>query len=66
MAIGAALQRLETLARQNGVAIGYAAGLPEASERIARFAADLKRDGVVLIPVSAALRAEGLARDEKR
>ena len=66
VAIGAALQRLETLARQNGVAIGYAAGLPEASERIARFAADLKRDGVVLIPVSAALRAEGLARDEKR
>lgn len=65
-AIETALQRLESLARQNGVAIGYAAGLPEASERIARFAADLKRDGVVLIPVSAAIRGEGLAGGEKR
>ncbi|WP_298352286.1 divergent polysaccharide deacetylase family protein [Rhodoblastus sp.] len=65
-AIGTALQRLESLARQNGVAIGYAAGLPEASERIARFAADLKRDGVVLIPVSAAIRGESLARNGKR
>ncbi len=65
-AIDAALLRLETLARQKGVAIGYAAGLPEASARIARFAADLKRDGVVLIPVSAALRAEALVSNEKR
>ncbi len=65
-AIDAALLRLETLARQNGVAIGYAAGLPAAIDRIARFAADLKRDGVVLIPVSAALRAEALVSNEKR
>ncbi len=65
-AIDAALFRLETLARQNGVAIGFAAGLPEASDRIARFAADLKRDGVVLIPVSAALGAEALVSSDKR
>ena len=57
---------LEALARQKGVAIGFAAGLPEASDRIARFAADLKRDGVALIPVSAALRAGAVVSSEKR
>jgi uncharacterized protein len=64
--IDSALLRLEALARQNGVAIGYAAGSPAASDRIARFAADLKRNGVVLIPVSAALRAEAAVSSEKR
>jgi uncharacterized protein len=65
-AIDAALFRLESLARQKGVAIGFAAGLPEASERIARYAADLARRGVVLVPVSAVLGAETTARAEKR
>ncbi|MCI4679955.1 divergent polysaccharide deacetylase family protein [Rhodoblastus acidophilus] len=64
--IDAALFRLETLARQNGVAIGFAAGLPDSIERIARFAADLKKRGVALIPVSAAIQAEALVSKEKR
>lgn len=64
--IDAALFRLESLARQNGVAVGFAAGLPEASERIARFAADLGRRGVALVPVSAAFGASALAASEKR
>jgi polysaccharide deacetylase 2 family uncharacterized protein YibQ len=65
-AIDAALFRLESLARQNGVAIGFAAGLPEANERIARFAADLARRGVVLVPVSAALGIASMTQSEKR
>ncbi len=64
--IDAALFRLETLARQNGVAVGFAAGLPEASERIARFVAELKHRGVALIPVSAAVRLQALAAADKR
>jgi polysaccharide deacetylase 2 family uncharacterized protein YibQ len=63
-AIDAALFRLESLARQNGVAVGFAAGLPDANERIARFAADLGRRGVALVPVSALVGAA--ARGEKR
>jgi polysaccharide deacetylase 2 family uncharacterized protein YibQ len=65
-AIDAALFRLESLARQQGVAVGFAAGLPEANERIARFAADLGRRGVALVPVSAVLGADNSARSEKR
>jgi hypothetical protein len=65
-AIDAALFRLESLARQQGVAIGFAAGLPEANERIARFASDLARRGVALVPVSAVLGADATARSEKR
>ncbi|HUO53143.1 MAG TPA: divergent polysaccharide deacetylase family protein, partial [Rhodoblastus sp.] len=65
-AIDAALFRLETLARQNGVAVGFASGLPEGVERIARFAVDLERRGVALIPVSAAIQAEAIASNEKR
>jgi polysaccharide deacetylase 2 family uncharacterized protein YibQ len=56
-AIDAALAKLETLAREKGLAVGFAAGLPGSVERIARFAAELSRRGVVLVPVSAALRA---------
>ncbi len=65
-AIDAALFRLESLARQNGVAVGFAAGLPDANERIARFAADLGRRGVALVPVSALVGAGASARGEKR
>lgn len=65
-AIDAALSRLESLARQNGVAIGFAAGLPETNERIARFAADLAKRGLVLVPVSAALGAASMTQSEKR
>jgi polysaccharide deacetylase 2 family uncharacterized protein YibQ len=56
-AIDAALVKLENLARQKGVAVGFASGLPSTSERIARYLADSKRGGVVLVPVSAAFGA---------
>jgi polysaccharide deacetylase 2 family uncharacterized protein YibQ len=65
-AVDAALFRLETLARQKGMAVGFAAGLPAANERIARFAAELGRRGVALIPVSAAIRAQNDSQSEKR
>lgn len=51
--IDAALARLEALARQNGAAIGFASALPAAVARIARFARDLERRGLALVPVSA-------------
>ena len=57
-AVDAALFRLEELARKNGVAVGFAAGLPEANARIARFANDLAKRGLALVPVSAALGAK--------
>jgi polysaccharide deacetylase 2 family uncharacterized protein YibQ len=55
-AVDSALLRLQDLAREKGVAVGFASGLPEANERIARFAADLRRRGVALVPLSAAIR----------
>jgi len=56
-AIDAALVKLETLAKQNGVAVGFASGLPTTSERIANYLSDTGRSGVVLVPVSAAFGA---------
>jgi hypothetical protein len=56
-AIDAALLKLESLAKQNGVAVGFASGLTMTSERIANALVDLARRGVVLVPVSAAFRA---------
>jgi uncharacterized protein len=57
-AIDAALAQLESLARERGFAVGYAAGLPAANERIARFAAGLERRGLALVPLSAAIRGK--------
>ncbi len=65
-AIDAALLRLENLAREKGVAVGFASGLPASNERIARFAADLAKRGLALIPVSEAIRAQGATANEKR
>ncbi|GAC1334640.1 MAG: hypothetical protein NVSMB26_17690 [Beijerinckiaceae bacterium] len=53
-AIDAALARLETIARQKGLAIGSASGLPIGIERIARFARTLEDRGIALVPVTAA------------
>jgi polysaccharide deacetylase 2 family uncharacterized protein YibQ len=55
--IDAALIRLEALARKNGVAIGWATGLPAGIDRIARFARSLEDRGIALVPVSAAISA---------
>lgn len=53
-AIDQRLQRLETLAREQGVAIGAASALPVSIERIARWAKSLEAKGIVIVPVSAA------------
>lgn len=58
-AADAALERLETLARQNGAAIGFANALPQTIARIARFARDLERRGVALVPVTAMIASPG-------
>ena len=55
-AIDAALLRLESLARQNGVAVGFGSGLPAAVDRIARFAKTLEGRGIALTPLSATIR----------
>jgi uncharacterized protein len=52
--IDAALNRLEALARKNGIAVGWATGLPGSIDRVARFARSLEDRGIALVPVSAA------------
>ncbi len=64
--IDTALSRLERLAEDRGIAVGFAAGLPGVVNRIAGFAAHLKLDGVALVPVSAAIRAENEVKNVKR
>lgn len=53
-AIDKELQRLETLARENGVAVATASALPVTVERIARWARTLEAKGLAIVPVSAA------------
>jgi polysaccharide deacetylase 2 family uncharacterized protein YibQ len=60
-AIEKALLRLEAVAREKGVAVGVATGLPDTVDRIARFAGAIEKRGIALAPVSAAL-----ARDAAR
>lgn len=57
--IDAALTRLEALARQNGAAIGFASALPLTLSRLTRFARDLERRGLALVPVSAMVTGRG-------
>ena len=49
-----ALTKLETIARDKGIAIGTANALPQSIERVARFARGLEARGIALVPVSAA------------
>jgi polysaccharide deacetylase 2 family uncharacterized protein YibQ len=53
--IDQALTQLELLARDKGVAVGFANALPATVTRIARFARDLERRGIALVPVTATL-----------
>ena len=53
--IDVALAQLELLARDKGVAVGFASALPATVRRVARFARDLERRGIALVPVTAAL-----------
>jgi uncharacterized protein len=48
-----ALGRLETIARERGVAIGVAGTLPVSIERIAKWAKAAEGRGVLLVPISA-------------
>lgn len=52
--IDKALARLETMARDRGIAVGYASALPVTIERIAVWAKAAQGRGIVLAPVSAA------------
>lgn len=50
-----ALQKLESIALENGHAIGVGTSLPATIEQISTWAAALERKGIILIPVSAAV-----------
>jgi polysaccharide deacetylase 2 family uncharacterized protein YibQ len=50
--IDEALVRLERLARDKGVAVGSASGLPIVVEKVARFAKALEGRGIALVPLS--------------
>jgi polysaccharide deacetylase 2 family uncharacterized protein YibQ len=54
-AIEAALARLEVIARDKGLAIGVASGLPASVEIIGRFARALEARGIALVPLSAVM-----------
>ena len=45
----------EAVARDKGIAIGVASALPESVEKIARFAHAAEANGLVLVPLSAAV-----------
>lgn len=53
--IDKALGKLEALAKQRGVAIGVATGLPASIDRIAAWAKALESRGIALVPLTAAL-----------
>src|SRR5439155_17625484 len=52
--VDSALARLESVARERGIAVGMAGALPVAIERIARWAKAAAARGVLLVPISAA------------
>jgi len=52
--IDRALARLEAMARDRGIAVGYGSALPVTIERIANWAKAAQARGIVLAPVSAA------------
>jgi polysaccharide deacetylase 2 family uncharacterized protein YibQ len=51
--IDRALSRLEALAREHGVAVGFASALPASIERVARWAKAAEGRGILLVPISA-------------
>jgi polysaccharide deacetylase 2 family uncharacterized protein YibQ len=52
------LAKLEAAAKENGTAIGVAKAAPGTVKRIADWAGSLERKGLVLVPVSAAVRTK--------
>ncbi len=55
--IDEALRSLETAARENGLAIGVASSFPITIQRISQWSRSLSQKGMVLVPISAAIRA---------
>jgi polysaccharide deacetylase 2 family uncharacterized protein YibQ len=53
--IDKALARLETIARERGLAVGAATALPVTIERIARWTKSVTGRGIVLVPISTAV-----------
>lgn len=53
--IDSALIQLEAIARDKDIAIGLASALPESVEKIGNFARAAEADGLVLVPLSAAV-----------
>ncbi len=59
-ALEANLLKLEAKARDKGIAVGVASGLPSFElERIGRFAQSLEGRGIALVPLSAATGKNG-------
>jgi uncharacterized protein len=57
-AIDKELMRLETLAREKGIAVGNASALPVTVERLAKWAQNLESRGFLLVPVSSAVNGD--------
>lgn len=55
--IDAALQKLENLALERGLAIGVASGLPLTVKRLEKWSKELANKGIMLVPLSAAIKA---------
>lgn len=53
-----ALARLETMALERGLAVGVASGLPITVRRIVKWSKTLSKRGIVLVPVSTAVKAQ--------
>jgi polysaccharide deacetylase 2 family uncharacterized protein YibQ len=51
--IDRALSRLEAMAREHGIAVGYASALPASIERVARWTRAAESRGILLVPISA-------------
>jgi polysaccharide deacetylase 2 family uncharacterized protein YibQ len=56
--INKALARLEAVAKEKGSAIGVASAKPGTIKQISQWAGQLQGKGIVLIPVSAAIRSQ--------
>ncbi len=56
--INKALARLEAVAKEKGAAIGVASAKPATIKQISQWAGQLQGKGIVLIPVSAAIRSQ--------
>jgi hypothetical protein len=56
--IDRALVRLEGIARNNGIAVGFVGALPVSIERVARWAKTAENRGFALVPITAAVGRE--------